>query len=209
MTPGKKKLTRAEQKQLRPVQILDAAFTEFVKNGYAATRVEDIAQHVGVTKGTVYVYFETKEVLFEATIRHFSTSFAEIVKHADTYEGTPAKRLRSLLEALYAHLGDDNQNREVLKLVIAEGQKFPDIVERHDRDIIQPLMKRITELVSAGVKAGEFRSGTVVFPELVMAPLMTLAVLRIIFDGRKKMNVEAYLQAHLDLLMHGLMARGD
>ncbi len=207
MKRGKVKLTRAEQKQLRPGQILDAAFTEFVKNGYAATRVEDIAEHVGVTKGTVYVYFETKEVLFEATIRHGSTSFADIVKHADTYHGTPAQRLKSLLEALYGYLASDNQNREVLKLVISEGQKFPDIVERHDRDVIQPLMKMITELVDEGVKAGEFRSDSVVFPELVMAPLMTLAVLRIIFDDRKKMDVEAFLNAHLDLLMNGLLEK--
>lgn len=207
MKRGKVKLTRAEQKQLRPGQILDAAFTEFVKNGYAATRVEDIAEHVGVTKGTVYVYFETKEVLFEATIRHGSTSFADIVKHADTYHGTPTQRLKSLLEALYGYLASDNQNREVLKLVISEGQKFPDIVERHDRDVIQPLMKMITELVDEGVKAGEFRSDSVVFPELVMAPLMTLAVLRIIFDDRKKMDVEAFLNAHLDLLMNGLLEK--
>lgn len=207
MMHEKKKLTRAEQKQLRPGQILDAAFDEFMKNGYAATRVEDIAEKVGVTKGTVYVYFENKEVLFEATIRHVSTSFGEIVKHADTLEGTPAQRLKALLAALYDHLGGDARNREVIKLIISEGQKFPDIVARHDQHVIQPLMNRITELVNEGVTTGEFRSGNAVFPELVMAPLMTLAVLKIIFDDRKKMDFDAYFAAHLDLLMNGLLEK--
>ena len=59
--PMEKKLTRAQQKALRPLQILDAAFEEFVKQGYSATRLEDVAERVGVTKGTIYVYFETKE----------------------------------------------------------------------------------------------------------------------------------------------------
>ncbi|MGV1917583.1 TetR/AcrR family transcriptional regulator [Rhizobium sp. 22-785-1] len=200
-----KKLTRAEQKQLRPAQILDAAFTEFVRHGYAATRVEDIAKHVGVTKGTVYVYFETKEILFEATIRHASTSFADIVKHADTHEGTPTERLRSLLLALYAHLGSDSENREVLKLIISEGQKFPDIVARHEQCVFQPLIDRITELVREGVAAGEFRGDHLAFPELIISPLMTLTVLRIIFDERLDIDVDAYLNAHLDLLMNGLL----
>ncbi|MDQ1187058.1 TetR/AcrR family transcriptional regulator [Agrobacterium larrymoorei] len=202
-----KKLTRAEQKQLRPAQILDAAFTEFVKNGYAATRVEDIAKHVGVTKGTVYVYFETKEILFEATIRHASTSFADIIKHTNAHEGTPAERLRSLLAALYAHLRSDSENREVLKLIISEGQKFPDIVARHEQHVFQPLMDRVTELVKEGAAIGELRDDYLAFPELIISPLMTLAVLRIIFDERLEMDMDAYFNAHLDLLMNGLLVK--
>ncbi|MGO8506770.1 TetR/AcrR family transcriptional regulator, partial [Rhizobium leguminosarum] len=65
---AQKKLKRAEQKSMRPIQILDAAFEEFVRCGFTGKRVEDIADRVGVTKGTVYVYFETKEKLFEAMI---------------------------------------------------------------------------------------------------------------------------------------------
>ncbi|MEN0117033.1 MAG: TetR/AcrR family transcriptional regulator [Agrobacterium cavarae] len=202
-----KKLTRAEQKELRPAQILDAAFTEFVKNGYAATRVEDIAKHVGVTKGTIYVYFETKEILFEATIRHASTSFADIIKNTNTQEGSPAERLVSLLVALYAHLRSDSENREVLKLIISEGQKFPDIVARHEEHVFKPLMDRVTELVREGAAIGELKDDYLAFPELIISPLMTLAVLRIIFDEQLEMDMDAYLNAHLDLLMNGLMAK--
>ncbi|MBP8939765.1 MAG: helix-turn-helix transcriptional regulator, partial [Agrobacterium sp.] len=76
----KPKLTRAEQKIQRPLQILDAAFEEFTKRGFTATRVEDIADRVGVTKGTVYVYFETKEALFAAMIEHVGKPFQEAFK---------------------------------------------------------------------------------------------------------------------------------
>jgi len=201
---GKKKLTRAEQKQLRPGQILDAALIEFVKNGYAATRVEDIADHVGVTKGTVYVYFETKEVLFEATIRHASTSFADLVTNAKDDQGTACERLKSLLHAMYESLFNEPRNRDVLKLVIAEGEKFPDIVARHDQEVIKPLIDYIENLVETGVAAGEFRMSSVVLPELIISPLMTQAVLQIMFSDENRCDLRQLCDAHIDLLMNGL-----
>lgn len=63
---------RARQKLERPAEILEAALEEFVRKGYIATRLEDVAKAVGVTKGTIYFYFETKEALFSAVIRHFA-----------------------------------------------------------------------------------------------------------------------------------------
>lgn len=91
------KITRAEQKARRPKQILDAAFEEFVERGYVATRVEDIAERVGVTKGTIYVYFETKEELFSAMINHISTPFEDILTSGRKLEGNCENRLRTLI----------------------------------------------------------------------------------------------------------------
>ncbi|WP_312620524.1 TetR/AcrR family transcriptional regulator, partial [Agrobacterium pusense] len=87
---AKTKLSRAEQKIQRPLQILDAAFEEFTKRGFTATRVEDIADRVGVTKGTVYVYFETKEALFAAMIEHVGRPFQEAF---EAYERTSDDRV--------------------------------------------------------------------------------------------------------------------
>lgn len=98
---AQKKITRAEQKALRPIQILDAAFEEFVRCGFAGTRVEDIADRVGVTKGTVYVYFETKEKLFEAMINHFSVPFQELLGITEGLSGSATDRLLSILGLLY------------------------------------------------------------------------------------------------------------
>src|SRR5689334_10132513 len=102
-----RKLTRAEQKAQRPAQILAAAFEEFVAKGYAAARVEDIAERVGVTKGTVYVYFEAKEVLFESMIRAGSRGFGDIAARAKSLHGTPLERLTALLHILYEELLDN------------------------------------------------------------------------------------------------------
>src|SRR5690349_10794849 len=53
----------------RPAHILSAALEAFVENGFAATRLDDIAERAGVSKGTLYLYFESKEALFKAVVR--------------------------------------------------------------------------------------------------------------------------------------------
>lgn len=60
---------RARRKFERPGEILEAAFEEFVENGYAGTRLEDVAARAGVTKGTIYFYFESKEDVFASMVR--------------------------------------------------------------------------------------------------------------------------------------------
>ncbi|RWX78770.1 TetR/AcrR family transcriptional regulator [Neorhizobium lilium] len=199
-----RKLTRAEQKAQRPLQILDAAFEEFVKNGYAATRVEDIAERVGVTKGTVYVYFETKELLFESMIRHVSRPFGEIATNAETLVGSPPEKLTALLRMVYEQLFDDRQTREVMRLVISEGPKFPDIVERHERDFVNPVIASVEAILAEGVGLGQFHPGPAGFAELMVAPIVTVTVMRLIFGDRREVDKEAYIKAHMELLLHGL-----
>ena len=91
---------RARRKAERPAEILDAAFEEFVKNGYAATRLEDVAARANVTKGTIYFYFETKERVFDEMIRHKSRAFfPELGSYAETLEGSYTSRLHALVVA--------------------------------------------------------------------------------------------------------------
>lgn len=203
------KLTRAEQKALRPMQILDAAFEEFVRSGFAGTRVEDIADRVGVTKGTVYVYFETKEKLFEAMINHFSVPFQALLARADGLDGTSIDRLTSILGLLYDQIAEDRMTRELLRLVISEGHRFPDLVDRHHDQFIAPVITQIEALLRDGMASGEFRQMPVEFSDMVVAPIMATTMLRLIFDGRRVStpNREAFMRAYFDLLLNGLLVR--
>ena len=60
---------RRRRKEARPAELLDAAFELFVERGFAATRIDDIAARAGVSKGTVYLYFPSKQAVFEALVR--------------------------------------------------------------------------------------------------------------------------------------------
>ncbi|MGO4194063.1 TetR/AcrR family transcriptional regulator [Rhizobium sp. YAF28] len=204
--PDTKKLTRAEQKARRPAEILDAAFEEFVDSGYVATRVEDIASRVGVTKGTVYVYFETKEQLFEAMIGHISEPLEGLLASANELKGTATERLEKTIELIYDLVVRDRRLRELMRFIIAEGSRFPQIVDRHHEAFIDPLDWQMQSLIDDGVRLGEFRSAPAAFSDAVVAPAITFLFFKLLFDERRPLDRDAYVKAHVDLVLHGLLA---
>jgi len=204
--PATKKLTRAEQKARRPAEILDAAFEEFVERGYVATRVEDIASRIGVTKGTVYVYFETKEQLFEAMIRHISVPLEGLLASANELKGTATERLQKMIELIYDLVTRDRRLRELMRFIIAEGSRFPQIIDRHHEAFIDPLDWQMQSLIDDGVRLGEFRSAPAAFSDAVVAPAITFLFFKLLFDERRVLDRDAYLKAHIDLVLHGLLA---
>jgi AcrR family transcriptional regulator len=200
------KRRQARRKAERPGEILDAAFEEFVKHGYAATRLEDVAERAGVTKGTIYFYFATKERVFEEMVRHMSRPmFSELNEFIATRTGPFHTRLRSAIGFLYKRIADDRTSRETLRFLIAEGGRFPDLVDRHYQEIVEPFVDLMREVVEAGIRAGEFRATPAVnFPEVIFSPAMLLAVLRMLHGDRRRIDIDAFAEAHFDLLMKGL-----
>ena len=198
--------TRARRKAERPAEILDAAFEEFVKNGYAATRLEDVAARAGVTKGTIYFYFETKERVFEEMIRHKAQSFfPDVDRYASELKGSYTARLRELIAFVYRRLGDDRVSRETLRFLIAEGMRFPDLVDCHYDEFVRPMIEQFQKMLEAGVAAGEFRaSPAIAFTEIVMSPGLLLSLWSLLFGSRRKIDIADFTDASIDLLMRGL-----
>jgi len=206
MDPELKK--RARRKAERPAEILDAAFEEFVKSGYAATRLEDVAARACVTKGTIYFYFETKERVFDEMIRHKSRAFfPELGSYAAELEGSYDQRLRALIVFVYRKIAEDRASRETLRFLIAEGSRFPDLVDRHYEEFVRPVIDQFRKLIEAGVAAGEFRASPAsTFTEIVMSPALLLSLWSMLFGTRKQIDVAAFTDASIDLVMHGLAA---
>lgn len=202
----KAKLTRAEQKIQRPLQILDAAFEEFTKRGFTATRVEDIAERVGVTKGTVYVYFETKEALFEDMVKRASMPFRETFSAYTHKSDDPVEQLRLLLEFLFDSLVDNRKMRELFRLIVAEGAKFPDLIDQHYDTMMAPVFARIDTILEEGVAKKRFRANPPELAKVVMSPMVGTLVFRLIFNDRRILDRQAVLKIHLELIMRGLLA---
>jgi AcrR family transcriptional regulator len=199
---------RERRKAERPGEILDAAFEEFVKNGYAATRLEDVAARAGVTKGTIYFYFETKERVFEEMVLHVSQAlFSELDSYVQKLEGTYVSRLRSLIVFVYGRIAEDRASRETLRFLIADGTRFPGLVDRHYEEFVQPVIDQFQKLIEAGVAAGEFRSSPAsAYTEIVMSPAVLFSVWSLLFGSRKKIDVALFTDASIDLIMNGLAA---
>jgi len=208
MKKTEKRPSRAEQKARRPQEILEAAFEEFIVKGYAATRVEDVAARLGVTKGTIYLYFPTKEVLFEEMFRHMSTPFKDVLDSVGGFKGTCADRLRALLLLAYEKIPNDRKTRELLRLTLSDGTRFPDIVDRHFDEFIAPLVAAVRALVDEGVSAGEFRRGAAAnYPDVVASSILHVAVWRLMFADRRSIDGPAFMEAHYDLALNGLLQR--
>ena len=69
-TASKVSPPRHRRKETRPQELLQAALELFVEKGFAATRAEEVAHQAGVSKGTLYLYYPSKEELFKAVVRH-------------------------------------------------------------------------------------------------------------------------------------------
>lgn len=197
---------RARRKAERPAEILDAAFEEFVKKGYAATRLEDVAARAGVTKGTIYFYFETKERLFEEMVRRTSQAlFPEIESYAATLEGSYASRLRALIAFLFGRIAENRASREMLRFLIAEGTRFPELVDRHYEEFVQPMLEQFHKLIEAGTAAGEFRAtSSNIRTEIIMSPAIFLTVWTLLFGNRKTIDTAEFTDVSFDLILNGL-----
>src|SRR5208337_4976998 len=111
---------RRRRKAERPQEILEAAFVEFSRNGYASTTLEQIAERAGVTKGTIYVYFENKEHLFISMVREFTKAGTETVHDLfETHDGSTADLLRAQFSYIYQHIVENKRRREVVRMLIA------------------------------------------------------------------------------------------
>ncbi len=198
---------RARRKAERPGEIIEAAFDAFAERGFAATRMEDVAARAGVTKGAIYFYFETKERLFEEMVDHYSRDMlADAGAMLAVAQGTCAEKLRAFLNFMYGRCACDRRGREMIRFMVSDGKSFPQLVESHHRNFFAPAMGMIAELLAAGVASGDFRPEVLKHgAEIVIAPSVFLTLMRLIFGSNLAIDEEAYIAAHVDLLLNGLL----
>jgi AcrR family transcriptional regulator len=201
--------TRRRRKAERPQEIVEAAFAEFSRNGYATTTLDQIAERAGVTKGTIYVYFENKEHLFISMVREITKATLDTVHEMfATHDGSTAELLRAQFAFIYAHIVEDRRRREVLRMLIAEAPRFPELADRYHQDILRPCLDMLRQAIRRGVERGEFRNSAIVDqPQVVIAPIALVDLWMMMFDDRQPLDLKAYFDAHLDLVLNGLATK--
>lgn len=186
--------------------ILAAALEEFSGRGFAAARLDDVASRAGVAKGTIYLYFRDKESLFQELVRaELSPVVAalEAMPVADLPLRTVAERLVSIFarEILGTH------RKDVIRLVLTEGPRFPHIAEFYYREVVERIMAVIRVLAQRAVDRGELPNDALVrFPQLLGAPGIVAIIWSGLFDRWAKIDVEAFMRAYLDLVFAGRAA---
>lgn len=195
------------RKAARPQEILDAALGVFAEKGFAAARLDQVAARAGVSKGTLYLYFDSKEALFQAVVRSaIVTRLAGAEEMLQSHRGSAAELLAELYRRFATVLADD-QVAAIPKLVIAEAGNFPDLARFYLREVVSRALKLIGAVLELGIARGEFRPmNRAHATRLIIAPVLFLALWRQSlgrFDA-PALNGEAFLADALALLIDGL-----
>jgi len=197
----------SRRKHARPQEILDAALKVFAEKGFAAARMDVVARRAGVSKGTVYLYFPSKEELFKSLVRAaIGGTLEQVVAYAEAYEGPARELLASVLRTIGTVMR--TSNRIVLpKIILAESGNFPELVRFYRFEIIEKGMGLFGGIISRGIARGEFRK---VPPEhaarLCVAPVLLSALWRATFApfDPEPYDIEALIETHIDVLLRGL-----
>ena len=179
---------------------------EFARRGFAATRLEDVAERAGVTKGTIYFYFKDKEELFKAAARSsLEPALNEIEALGADFEGSAEDLLRAHLAAVYPRMVLNPRAGQILRLLIAEGPQFPELVEFYYREIISHGMSILRRVIERGVVRREFRrTGAMEYPQLLFAPVLAAIVWGLLLGKKHPLDVNEYMRTHIDLVLNGL-----
>jgi AcrR family transcriptional regulator len=196
------------RKEARPDEILAAALASFAERGFAATRLDDVAARAGISKGTLYLYFNGKEELFEAVVRATLLPHIERLEELATkFEGPSA----ALLERQLLTFADvvDSRVGAIPKLVIAEAGNFPDLARFYLDEVVRRGLRLIGTILRRGIERGEFRPIDVnhtVF--CVIAPMLLAALWKNSLEPHDDapLDAQALARAHLELLLRGLEA---
>jgi AcrR family transcriptional regulator len=197
-------------KPQRHEEILAAAFEEFAAKGYAEARLDRVATRAGIAKGTIYLYFKNKETLFRFVVRDLiHRVIAEVGASIGAFQGTAEDLVRTVLSRQYAAFVKNPKARAVFRLLIAESHKFPQLSDVYLHEIIEPALTALRALVEKGVASGEFRDTKIKeFPQVLIGPAVIAVAWTLILGERQKLDLDAYMEAHLELLLHGLK-KGD
>ncbi len=210
-TPSPK---RERRKEARPGELLEAALALFVEKGFAATRVEEVAARAGVSKGTLFLYFPSKEALFKAVVhenagRHLQDAFRE----AAEFQGTTAELLQEFLRRWWQQYGG-TPAAGLTKLMMSEAANFPELAQYYQDEVIGPNHELLRRVVQRGIDSGEFRpvADVPTLVHVIVAPLVQMVVSRFSVapcsPAGQQIDPMALINLHADLLVRGLRQSG-
>jgi AcrR family transcriptional regulator len=195
------------RKDARPAELLEAALDVFFEKGFAAARLEDIAARAGVSKGTIYLYFESKDDVFEALVRSIPLPNIEQLRALAADKSIPADvMLRRVLTFLGGVLRDERMTK-FPRLVIGEGGRFPKLAETYKREVISRGVAIIGAIVERGIEEGRFRD---INPQhaafAAISPVLFTAIWHTTFErfDSAPLDAQAFVAQHIDAFLRGI-----
>ncbi len=201
------------RKESRPAELLAAALEIFVERGFAATRLDDVAARAGVSKGTLYLYYPSKDELFKAVVRGSIVPLIEAFRRDVESSGDSSEALlRRFFTEWWSRFGGTALSG-ICKLVMAEARNFPEIARFFDDEVIVPGNAVLAQLIDRGIASGEFAPVDVeVMTHLWTAPLVLKGIwmhsIGACVAEARAIEPERFVRAHLQQILHVLRPAG-
>ncbi len=196
----------------RPVEILVAAIELFGEVGFARTKLEDVAKRAGVSKGTLYLYFDSKETLFREMVRSRVTAHLELGETLLAQTGRTARELLEQFIRRWWEIARQPEMARITRLLHAELGNFPELARFFVDEVISRTRRQITALVALGVERGEFRAVPNAFPSAAIASLVVHGALRQRFfapHDPEALTDDQVIDGIVDLVFHGMALPGQ
>jgi AcrR family transcriptional regulator len=192
------------RKEARPGEIVAAAVQVFVERGFAAAKLADVARRAGVTKGTLYLYFASKEVLFKEMVRQtIVPALAMGEQLVSTHTGSAADLFKQIIRGWWERVGETSVSG-IPKLMMAEAGNFPELARFYYDEVIRRGHRLMASVLERGIASGEFRDLDLdVGVRLAMAPLLQAANWRNSWAlcTREGFDIARYLDHHIDIFL--------
>ncbi|HXE87556.1 MAG TPA: TetR/AcrR family transcriptional regulator [Hyphomicrobiaceae bacterium] len=196
--------------EARRQAILEAALDVFAAEGFAAAKLDDVAEKAGVAKGTIYLHFKDKQDLFEQMVREAVFPVIARLEELAKLPDLPAELvLRAMFEVFRTQVLA-TRRKDLLRLILTEGPRFPAIAAFYHREVVARGLALMGELLNRARANGELSAeGLARFPQLVVAPLILAVVWDGLFAAIEPLDVEGLLAVHRELLLRGAGGRGE
>ncbi len=196
----------------RPSEIVEAALEVFAEKGFAGARLDEIAARAGVSKGALYLYFETKEDLFRAVVRDMAAPNIEAVRAmAEAYPGRFAD-LAPLILGRMAQIISTTALPAVIKMVVGESRNFPDLARVWHDTVVSKALGLMTGLIARAQATGEVGPGDPrLYAVSLVGPMVVSGLWREVFEpvGAQPLDPRALAVQHARTVLHGMLARPE
>lgn len=195
------------RKEARPGEIMAAGLKAFSEKGFAATRLEDVAEAAGVSKATIYLYFESKSDLLKAILLDIVASrIGNLEAITKSYDGPAPDLLRLLYDGATQTIGAP-EVRSLIKLILSEARNFPEITEFYWKEVARRGLQTLVHIIEHGTRRGEFRPcDPVATAQSVIFPVLMNALATEVFGPMPEFSTAKFYPSHLEFVLRGLAA---
>ena len=196
------------RKEARPGEIIDAALEVFAEKGFAAAKLDNVARRAGISKPTLYLYFETKEEIFRAVARAAVASLLEALESQPEGPDAPFAQLAPRLLSRAAVMMMGGRVPAIARMVVGESRNFPDLARIWHDDVVTSVIGMVTGIIARAQGRGEVAPGD---PRLHAFSLMGPMVMAMLFGevfggvGANPPDLRALADQHARTALRGLL----